>query len=345
MRVTRIAINDFRAFKGNRLDIELGQGITCIAGYNGVGKSTILAVLSNCGELKKQDGSHLNGEKLSGDYSELIKFDEDSDTAGTKAVLWFEASEKGETLEIDKLEFRASIQSANKRTAPADDPDDENGHDGTSTQTNTSKVKKPSPRPMRYRLIPRKTTERDTESKLKWPTYYLGLSRLYPVGESSTVSRTQLHLTDDEMDEFKVSYQQIMSFDETIQESQKLKLSEAPRKTGSGIRTSTYGPLANSAGQDNLGQILLTLLSFKRLKEDLGPAYNGGLILIDELDATLHPSAQVRLYRKIRQYAKDLHLQVVFTTHSFHLIEQFSVIEQLTPKNRWAKLILSLIHI
>lgn len=115
-------------------------------------------------------------------------------------------------------------------------------------------------------------------------------------------------------------YKKILSIDEDIISTEKLTLSDAKRKTGSGIKTSKYGVLANSAGQDNLGQILLTLSSFAKLKEDLGKAYNGGILLIDEIDATLHPSAQYKLFDYLYEVSKNLKLQVVFTSHSISLI-------------------------
>ncbi len=88
------------------------------------------------------------------------------------------------------------------------------------------------------------------------------------------------------------------------------------------VNTSSYDYLANSAGQDNIGQILAALLSFGRAKETLGDDYRGGLLLIDELDATLFPASQETLFDLLLEKAKELEIQVVFTTHSFQLIER-----------------------
>ena len=41
--------------------------------------------------------------------------------------------------------------------------------------------------------------------------------------------------------------------------------------------------------------------------------------LIDELDATMHPAAQIRLLNVLYEEAKLLNLQIVFTTHSLSL--------------------------
>ena len=55
-------------------------------------------------------------------------------------------------------------------------------------------------------------------------------------------------------------------------------------KTFYAIKTDKYNHLGNSAGQDDLGQIITALISFKRLQKELGPNYQGWIILIDELE-------------------------------------------------------------
>lgn len=47
-----LKLNDFRQFKN--MDILLGKRLTVLAGRNSTGKSTILGVLANSGELKKR---------------------------------------------------------------------------------------------------------------------------------------------------------------------------------------------------------------------------------------------------------------------------------------------------
>ena len=85
--------------------------------------------------------------------------------------------------------------------------------------------------------------------------------------------------------------------------------------------TKDYDGESCSAGQDNVGRILTALLSFRRLKEKLGEKYRGGLLLIDEFDATLHPASQIKLVELFRKQVEELSLQVVVTTHSLYLIE------------------------
>ena len=43
--------------------------------------------------------------------------------------------------------------------------------------------------------------------------------------------------------------------------------------------------------------------------------------VLDELDATLHPSLQIELCALLRKYAADYKIQVICTTHSLALLE------------------------
>jgi len=81
-----------------------------------------------------------------------------------------------------------------------------------------------------------------------------------------------------------------------------------------------YDQESVSAGEDNAGQIILALMSFRKLKEEYAD-YKGGLLLIDEADAGLFPTAQVNLLKMLDRECKDLNLQVVMTSHSPTLIE------------------------
>ena len=88
MWANKIELHDFRAIKNN-FEMKLAKNITCISGHNGIGKSTILAVLSNCGELKKNVETQLNGAAFRGDFSDIIIGDEKFDSIGDKAKIHF----------------------------------------------------------------------------------------------------------------------------------------------------------------------------------------------------------------------------------------------------------------
>jgi len=175
----------------------------------------------------------------------------------------------------------------------------------------------------RYRIIPKKTDTRATETKISWPTLYLGLGRLYPVGESEDVQETPLvkKLSGAEKKFVLDNMDSILSTNEHPKDFTTASISETPKKKAVGLITDKYDYLCNSAGQDNLGQILVTILSFRKLKEQLEDQWRGGLLLIDELDATLHPLSQNKLVKFVYDQASELGMQVVFTTHSLGLLD------------------------
>jgi len=90
-----------------------------------------------------------------------------------------------------------------------------------------------------------------------------------------------------------------------------------------------------SAGEDNAGQIIMALMSFRKLKEDY-PDYKGGLLLIDEADAGLFPKAQENLLKILSRECKELSLQIVVTSHSPILIE-YAFEQERKSKSKYPK--------
>lgn len=296
MWAKKIELHDFRAFE-NFFEMDLAKNITCISGHNGIGKSTILAVLNNCGELKKKVATQLNGLAFRGEFSDIIIGDDAFDTKGEKAKIYFQdiPSSNGNTdgsAYVNELEFRATFQNEKNNK--------------------------------RYRLIPKIINQvRNSEAKLTWPTIYLGLSRLYPVGESEIA--TSKKLPAEIMGDLLSTHQYLLGMEyDSDAKMESIGIKEISGKNKTGVKTSKYSSTSNSAGQDNVGQIILAILSFQNLKATLKSDYHGGILLIDEIDATLHPAVQFRLYDYLLKKSKELDLQVIFTTHSITLLEHIS---------------------
>ena len=70
-----------------------------------------------------------------------------------------------------------------------------------------------------------------------------------------------------------------------------------------------------SAGEDNLSIIICALVSLRYYFENIA-SHNDveSILLIDEFDATLHPSLQNRLLKIFREYAEAYKIQIIFTT-------------------------------
>lgn len=155
---------------------------------------------------------------------------------------------------------------------------------------------------------------------IQYPVLYLSLRRLFPIGEDSKVGESHdVELNDEERKEYKKFHDEVLF--NVYDDAQPLYLKGLEKQT-IGVNTSLYDWRANSAGQDNLGKIVLALFSFKRLKEKYSNDYKGGILAIDELDTTLFPASQIKILKILMSYASKLNVQIIFTTHSLTLIKE-----------------------
>ncbi|MGJ0455506.1 translation initiation factor IF-2 N-terminal domain-containing protein [Aliarcobacter cryaerophilus] len=78
-----------------------------------------------------------------------------------------------------------------------------------------------------------------------------------------------------------------------------------------------------SAGEYFLLSILKFIFTFKDRKNK----ENIGVIVIDEIELSLHPLAQKRLIQKLIEFKNDFNLLIIFATHSLHIIEELNAEE------------------
>ena len=280
--IKSLKIEKFRLFENK--EFKFGKRITAISGQNAVGKSTLLGLVGNIVELKE---SNIFGRQFRTDFSEIFKASPKNDKKG---------------------EHRGTFYFDN----PNDIEDDYEVNFRSTWQNNGT----------RFRIIPDRKNEKGkrVSSKFPLPVIYLGLSRLYPIGETNNkLEKDDLLLTDKEKKWFATKYSSIFTMSDNIENITNHKTKEV-KSNFTGITTEEYDNLCNSAGQDNLGQILLSILSFARLKNK-NIIWEGGILIIDEFDATLHPVAQQKLIGFLFKEAKKHNLQVIFTTHSLSTLE------------------------
>lgn len=163
----------------------------------------------------------------------------------------------------------------------------------------------------------RKGSRGKGDGYIQLPTIFLSLKRLVPLAEENSIKTDDALLTSEEVAKFKELHNKILISNTEITSTTVIS---SENKQSMGVSTALYDWNQNSMGQDNLAKILLALFSFKRLK-DTYPSYQGGILAIDELDATMYPASQVELLKVLRKYASDLNLQIVFTTHSISLLK------------------------
>lgn len=317
----KLQINDFRLFRGQT--ILLGRYLTVLSGRNSTGKSTILGMLANSGELKKKDGATYSGRAFRAEFSELFKASQQFDPNGADRFTITLCDDNG--LETDYRSFRTAWQTKDKYRK---DRHEDLSKLGSEIAGQMSPVQRQDEQ--RFRVIPFKklNTGKKTEAKFEYPVLYLGLSRLFPIGESQDGSIQSKRITfksDEHRKWFVEQYKFILSMQSDVQEITNYSIGETDKKSGIGISTEHYDYLTNSSGQDNLGQILLALLSFRKLREERGSQWQGGILLIDEIDATLHPAAQSRLAKLFIKEAKFNQIQIVVTTHSLSFLRDICI--------------------
>lgn len=296
--IKKLHIDKFRLFQD--IDFELAPVLTAIAGHNATGKSTVLGIIGNSAALPKNKGETLLNTSFQTEFSEILKGSHEKDVSGNIGYI-----------EIDNLSVMDTIEPIIKLRVTWQNK-------GT-----------------RFRVIPKRKYFKGKSPlkhgydnrKLTLPSYYLGLGRLYPIGEtSSAISHNRLSLTEDEMQWYIENYNRILSLELP---TFNLDAFNNKEKKSVGITTDTYDFLCNSAGQDNLSQIMMIILSFKKLKdryESLQAPWEGGVMLIDEIDATLHPYAQYCLIDFLYKEAVSIGIQIVFTTHSLSVLEHINQI-------------------
>lgn len=281
MKITSIRINKFRGFQN--ISFEVGKRITVIAGQNGTQKTTLLGLLTQPFSIT-QKASSLYSEKplCGGNYKSA--FSEK-----------FKLSE-----EFDKPKHHEWTLYLDQNLEP---------FTIESIRRNNKSIR-----------FWKKNDKSSGSGYLEMPVIFLSLSRLFPVGEVKGIRESaDLHLSADEYKLYVKWHNEILIMPGL--EISKIPVLKGGNKTTAGINTSDYDWRMNSAGQDNIGKILLAILSFKRLKEKFPQDYKGGILAIDELDATLYPAAQTKLFEKLLHFASKLDLQIFCTTHSLSILE------------------------
>ena len=179
-----------------------------------------------------------------------------------------------------------------------------------------------SPENTRYAIKP--MYQRGAGDKLpSCPVLYLGLSRLVPYGEfkrDDSVRKVKKTLPDEYQSELERLYKDFTHYEiseVSVQQMGDVKVRAEFDSTAEGVDSNTI-----SAGEDNLYIILLSLISLKYYFNCIESKNEcESILLVDELDATLHPAFQIKLLDLLRNYSKEYKIQVFFTTHSMTTLE------------------------
>lgn len=281
-QLKKLVIEKFRAL--NNVEVEFGDHITVVCGKNGTSKSSILGIAAQIFSFEKD---YAKDEELS--FRQIA--------GGSFKSQYSEHFRISETFDVPGS-MTVNIEL----------------HDGYTDQAATAKLelmkRGKSPRPV---VRNNSAATGNTSRNFTHPVIFLSLKRLYPIAARNY-----------EVSDFEYLKKHIQEF---------IGLTNELLNRGSSHATGTDGTISSavahgenydhesvSAGEDNAGQIILALMSFRKLKDEY-PDYKGGLLLIDEADAGLFPTAQVNLLKMLDRECRNLNLQVVMTSHSPVLIE------------------------
>jgi len=295
----------FKKFrKLENFDIQLGERITVIAGQNGVGKSNILCLIAAASGIHKQ---RISGEKFHPDFEKYFHIEETEIDEDYHVLASFtRINEGGERYNFDK---RLSLKNdaASERGIRIIPRTSNENHQGKTIKEIEAEVKS--------------NTGIGGSGRVNQPTIFLSLSRLYPLGETQVTSQRLQKRKGDWAERYKKWYnavlpKSILSEVDTLLEIEKESIQD--KTVAMELRNTTVR--TKSIGQDNLGSIISALLDFYMLSKE--EKYDGGLLCIDEIDVSLHPSAQIKLLDLLVTVSEELNLQIVVTTHSLTFIKE-----------------------
>ncbi len=301
MIIKRAFIKKFRGF--NDVQFKLGNNLTIISGQNGTQKTTLLGILSQSFTLTDKENP-LYGERplCGGNYRSTFaqKFKLSDSFDKPKDHEW--------SLYLDNDETEYTIESI-------------------SRESDTSGIR-----------FWKKGDRSKGSGYIQLPVIYLSLSRLFPIGEDLSIdSSNEIALTADEFKFYKKWHNEILIIRDV--EMTSVDYLASKQKNTLGANTSFYDWKMNSAGQDNVGKILLAILSFKRLQEIHGNNYRGGILAIDELETTLYPASQLKLLEALRKFSSNYKIQVIFTTHSLTILKKVCELQMDSRLNGQVKVI------
>ena len=280
--------------KLGNFNIPFADRLTLIAGHNGIGKSTILGLVANTFGVTERGGpKSYFGEPF---------------YANIERIVYLALTEVAEA--------QKDVASAPVVTASV------NGVEVKKRCAMTQRTEW-----QRARVVPR-TIEKakddavGQDAKVPLPTIYLGMKRLASAGEADEkeVASTKLEMHADDS-ALMVDFVSAVILGTELNTDVTHQTIKGSKKKTAQPGYKMHDAFAVSMGQDSLGSIATSLASFNRLKRDMGNAYPGGLLIIDEMDVGFHPHAIERLVKSLKTYANRLDLQIIATTHSPRLIE------------------------
>jgi len=172
----------------------------------------------------------------------------------------------------------------------------------------------------RHRIVVSGSAKGD--GNFSYNTSFLNLKRLFPLVDSKAAPTTDhaISLTTTEAADLKDFYESIFpssDYEAFVPVHQK-SVKSTFALSGASAR---YDWHSISSGEDNLGAIFNRLVGFQRAFAK-GQKTGNGILCIDEFESSLHPVAQLNLFKYLYRWSSTYKVQVVISTHSLHLIQE-----------------------
>lgn len=306
MIIKSIEIEKFRAFEN--ISFSLGKHVTAIAGRNATQKTTVLGMIGQPFTISSKEHPMYGCKTIDG-YNFRSQFKEKFKISPTHDVI----SEHKWKLNLHNGVYEHNyylVESIARRQA---------GREPTLRFWNAESRARGA-------------------GYIQLPVYFLSLSRLFPIGETGKTKALPTTLTQDELDYCITNYRTILSIQNVSGVSSVGIEKGASSKTFAGVSDDIHDIFTNSAGEGNITRIILAVLSFRRLKEQYGRDYKGGILLIDELDATVYGFSQTKLVEYLWNAAGEYKIQIVFTTHSPIILKCVNKFQRKERQDRGIKL-------
>lgn len=292
--IKKIHITQYRKLKD--LDLDFTPGLNAISGTNGTCKTSLLHLFSNSFQSVTSSCNWVNDKKC----LQVIN--------AVNAV----TNPKVETLTRGDKQYNDPAHGVSGVLFNVDYW----GQESLDFRRHNSSIS------TRYAIKP--LYKKGSHEKLPYcPVIYLGLSRLVPFGEfqnDEAIAGIRKGFPPEYQSEINELYRKFTHYEITYNSAQQM----GDLKTRAEFSSNYEGIDSNtiSAGEDNLYIILAAIVSLKYYYESISSTRDiESVLLIDELDATLHPAYQLKVLSVLRDYCTQYKIQAVFTTHSMSAIE------------------------
>ncbi|MBR3262649.1 MAG: AAA family ATPase [Lachnospiraceae bacterium] len=290
----QLIINQYRKLKD--LELNFTNGLNAISGTNGTCKSSLLHLISNSFQQVTKTCEWVKDEKCIQIINAVNTVTNPKVESLTRGDQQYNDPAHGVQGTLFTVEYYDREPLSFRR------------HNSTSDS--------------RYAIKPQ--YKRGSGDKLPYcPIIYLGLPRLVPYGEfhnDEAVAGIKKSLPNEYRKEIADLYKDFTNYcisDIKMQQMGDVKVRSEFDSDVEGVDSNTI-----SAGEDNLYIILTAIVSLKYYFESIESSKTiESILLIDEIDATLHPAYQIKILKLLRDYSHRYKIQVIFTTHSMSALE------------------------